>query len=89
MAREAIRQSHPDLADLTEELIPFATEFLSALVTVVDDDDLKEWGQYSELTLQQRFESSREQANKANAPLDLEIAEWQNKIRQKAATKIE
>ena len=44
MAREAIRQSHPDLSDLTEELIPFATEFLSALVTVVDDDDLKEWG---------------------------------------------
>jgi hypothetical protein len=33
---------------LVEELVPFSSEFLSALVTVVDDDDLKEWGQYSE-----------------------------------------
>lgn len=43
LAREAIRQSHPDLADIVEELIPFSSEFLSALVTVVDDDDLMEW----------------------------------------------
>jgi hypothetical protein len=48
LEREALRQNHPDIADLVEELVPFSSEFLSALVTVVDDDDLKEWGQYSE-----------------------------------------
>jgi hypothetical protein len=29
---------------MVEELVPFSSEFLSTLVTVVDDDDLKEWG---------------------------------------------
>lgn len=55
LAREAVRESHPDLADMVEELIPFATEYLANLVTTVDDEDLKAWGQYSEQTLQEKY----------------------------------
>ena len=40
----AMRQSHPDIADILEEVIPFTTDFLHDVVPIVDDDDLKQWG---------------------------------------------
>lgn len=88
LAREAIRESHPDLADIVEELLPFSSEFLSALVTVIDDDDLKEWNQYSEQTLSERYNNARDHVTNASPPLDPEIEEWQKKIRAKAGLKI-
>ena len=81
MAREAIRESHPDLADIVEELVPFSTEFLSTVVTSIDDEDLKQWGQYSEETLQERYNKARETIKRANAPLDPEIIQWQDSLR--------
>lgn len=39
--REAVRQMHPDLAELVEELIPFTSNFMQDLVTIMDEDDLK------------------------------------------------
>lgn len=88
MAREALRESHPDIADLVEELVPFTTEFLAALVTVVDEADLKQWGQYSEQTLQERYTAARDVVTRASAPLDPEIVQWQESIRQKAVQRM-
>ena len=73
IAREAIRESHPDLADIVEELVPFTTEYLSTLVTSVDDEDLKQWGQFSEETLQERYHKAKDTLQRANAPIDPEI----------------
>lgn len=84
MAREAIRESHPDLADLVEELIPFSTEFLSVLTTSIDEKDLIEWGQHTSSTLQERYNQARSTIERANAPLDPEIIQWQESIRAKA-----
>lgn len=84
MAREAIRESHPDLADLVEELIPFSTEFLSVLTTSIDEKDLIEWGQHTSSTLQERYTQARSTIERANAPLDPEIIHWQESIRAKA-----
>jgi penicillin amidase len=39
--REAVRQTHPDLAELFEEIIPFQTDYLHNLVTILDEADLK------------------------------------------------
>lgn len=41
MARESLRQKHPDLADMAEEINPFLSSNFVDLVTIVDDDDLK------------------------------------------------
>jgi penicillin amidase len=87
LAREAIREGHPDLADMVEELIPFSTEFLAKLVTSVDDDDLKLWGQYSDETLQERYTKAKETMSRASPPLDPEISKWQDSIRARAELK--
>ena len=42
--RESLRQMHPDLAEMVEEIAPFTNEFIDNMVTIVDDDDLKAWG---------------------------------------------
>lgn len=73
IAREAVRESHPELADLVEELLPFTTEFLADLVTTVDDEDLKIWGQFSDTTLQERYNAARSEVSKAHPPLDNDI----------------
>ena len=58
---EALRQKHPDLAQLAEELNPFMGEdFVDELVTIIDDDDLKRNGQYSEKTLTERYHENIE-----------------------------
>ena len=55
MGREALRQKHPDLADFVEELNPFTSDNFKDLVTIIDDDDLRAIGQYSEKTLLERY----------------------------------
>ena len=56
LLRESFRLRHPDLAEIVEEFAPFTSEHLNNLVTVVDDKDLKEWGQYSEDSLLSRYQ---------------------------------
>ena len=69
MGREALRQKHPDLADFAEELNPFTSDNFMNLVTIIDDDDLKASGQYSEKTLLQRYHENLENIKKASPPL--------------------
>jgi len=76
LARESLRQGHPDLADIVEEVVPFHADFLHAFQTIVDDDDLKEWGQFSEKSLEERYNENIENVKKASPPLDPEIIEW-------------
>ena len=58
---------------LYEEMIPFETDFLHNLVTIIDDADLKENNQWSEETLQARYNKAKESIKKASPPLDWEI----------------
>ena len=43
LAREALRQKHPDLADMAEEINPFMSKYMHDMVTIIEDEDLKEW----------------------------------------------
>lgn len=88
MAREAIRESHPDLADMVNELVPFETDFLSILTPSIDETDLHEWGQYNYKTLQERYNHANETIARAHAQLDPEIAHWQASIRAKATLRM-
>jgi hypothetical protein len=51
---------HPDLAELVEELIPFTSNFMHNLVTILDEDDLKAQKQWSEKTLHERYTAAKE-----------------------------
>ena len=51
LARENLKQMHPDLADLADELNAFRGKDFLDNVTIIDDDDLRAHGQYSEVTL--------------------------------------
>ena len=55
LLREALRQKHPDLAEIVEDFAPFTSENLNQLVTIVDESDLKAWNQYSEESLLDRY----------------------------------
>lgn len=44
LARESLRQKHPDLAEMAEELNPFMFDFMTDLVTINEDEDLKKFG---------------------------------------------
>ena len=48
LQREAMRQAHPDLEALLQEIMPFTTDKLEDVVPIIDDDDLKKNGMYSE-----------------------------------------
>ena len=69
MGREALRQKHPDLADFAEEINPFTSDTFMNLVTIIDDDDLKAIGQYSEKTLLERYHENLEHVKTAQPPL--------------------
>ena len=60
MISETFRLKHPDLGELVEELSPFTSEFMNDVVTTVDEDDLKEWGQYSDEDILTRYHAARE-----------------------------
>ena len=69
MAREALRQKHPDLAEMAEEINPFTSENMVDMVTIIDDLDLRKHNQYSELTLVERYEQGMETIRRASPPL--------------------
>ena len=47
LARESLRQKDPELASLLEELNPFKSEDMFDHTYTIDDEDLKEHGQFS------------------------------------------
>ena len=55
LLREALRQTHPDLAEIVEDFAPFTSQNLNQVVTIVDESDLKAWNQYSEESLLDRY----------------------------------
>lgn len=69
LGREALRLKHPDLADLADEINPFKSEDFLDMVTIIDDDDLKEHGQYSEKTLIEKYHENLEHIRSAQPPL--------------------
>jgi hypothetical protein len=81
IGRESLRQNHPDLAEIAEEIIPFTASFLATVVTTVDEEDLKVWGQYVNTTLQERYDQAKEVIARAAAPIDPEILDWQQKVK--------
>lgn len=44
-----------ELKDLVEEIVPFSKEHSHNLKTVLDDDDMKSVGLYSEVPLMERY----------------------------------
>ena len=46
---------------------------MNNLVTIVEDDDLKATGQWSDETLQERFDKNLDTVKKASPPLNWEI----------------
>ena len=60
---------HPDLAEMAEEINPFTSENMFDLVTIIEDDDLKANGQYSERTLIEKYKEGMETVRKASPPL--------------------
>ena len=73
LAREALRQKHPDLADMAEEINPFTSEFMNDLVTIIDDDDLRKYGQYSEQTLMEKYAEAQDTMRRASPPLPPDV----------------
>ena len=41
LQREALREVHPDLEALMEDIMPFVSDHHIDMVNIVDDDDLK------------------------------------------------
>ena len=60
---------HPDLAEMAEEINPFTSENMFDLVTIIEDEDLKANGQYSERTLIEKYKEGMETIRKASPPL--------------------
>ena len=55
---------------LADELIPYNSNFLLNLVTVLDDSDLKRMGKWSEKTLSERYLESLEHLKAAEPKRD-------------------
>ena len=53
--REVLKMENPELADLADQMTPFSAEYLHNMVTVLDDDDLRRMGKYSDITLSERY----------------------------------
>ena len=83
LQREAFRQSHPDLAALLEEVMPFSTDYLYDMVPIVDDEDLKANDSYSDELLVDKYRRASETVKKASPPLSESHQEKQ--ISQKLA----
>ena len=69
LTREALRQNHPDLELLLEEITPFTHEFFYSMAPVLDDDDLKRAGMFSEETLVERYKRAAKKVKEASPPL--------------------
>jgi len=72
LSRESLRQSHPDLADLADEINPFKSEDFIDLVTIIDDDDLKKFGQFDEKTLLEKYYENIDVIKSAQPELPLD-----------------
>ena len=52
--------THPELASLVDDLVPFASNLLPGSEhTIIDESDLKQWGLYQEETLLERYEANK------------------------------
>lgn len=69
LQREALRQAHPDLAALLEEIMPFTADHLVDAVSIVDDDDLKRAGMFSDEPLLKKYKRAADHVAKASPPL--------------------
>lgn len=47
MFREFLGTLHDDIREMLEEIAPFKSEFTHNLVTIMNEDDLKQSGYYS------------------------------------------
>ena len=54
------------MEDLVEELAPFTSDFLAEGTSIIDDDDLKEWGIYSDESLLDRYRAAKEHVQRAS-----------------------
>lgn len=54
LTRDWISGFHKDLEEIIGEIVPHTAEFSHDLVTILDDDDIKQQGQWSEQTLTER-----------------------------------
>ena len=68
MASELFKEKDADLGELVEEMLPFTSEFMHDIVTIVDEDDLKEWDQYSEESLLERYHAAIKHIKQASPP---------------------
>ena len=73
LAREALRQKHPDLAEMAEELNPFMNDFLLDHVTIVENEDLIKFGQFDQFTLSDRYHESMDLMREAAPSLSAEL----------------
>ena len=55
---------------LKEELLPFTNDFYYDIAPVLDDDDLKKAGMYSDESLTQKYRKNAETVKQASPPLD-------------------
>lgn len=65
-----MRQNHQDLELLADELYAFTDDRMWDMVPIVDDDDLKQWGHYSEETLSSRYRKIEDDLKKVSPPLE-------------------
>ena len=67
LQRAVLMDTHPELAELVDDLVPFASNVIhGSEITVIDESDLKEWGLYSEESLLDRYEAAKEHVLCAN-----------------------
>ena len=69
LLREALRQKHSELAEIIEDLVPFTSDKLPEKLTIVDDEDLKQWGQYSEESVLDRYRAASDHVMRAAPPI--------------------
>ena len=66
LLRESLRQKHPDLAEIVEDLVPFTSDKLPETLPIVDEEDLKQWGHYSEVSVLDRYRAATENVRRAS-----------------------
>jgi penicillin G amidase len=74
LTRESIKKIHPELNEMVEEIAPFHAGNLHKMTTVLDDADLKEWNQWSDKTLLERYQEAFEHAKAAEPKFEFQGA---------------
>ena len=52
-----------EIKDMVEQIVPFSSEFSHNLKPILDDDDMKQQGLYSEETLLERYKNAKVQSS--------------------------